>query len=201
MIERVHDGEGRVSRAVFSPCGAYRYLLERRWGDGAPVLWIMLNPSTADERRNDPTIERCERRTRAMGAGAMAIANLHAFRATRPADLFRAADPTGPATDAGLARAAGAAGTVICGWGVHGAWGGRGRAVETMLRARGVRLHRLGATKDGHPRHPLYVGYATAHEAWDQASGTSAMSAAESVQSAPAGRGTSTAVSPSSATA
>ena len=201
MIERRHDdGAGRTSRALYSPCLSYRYLLERRWGEGAPVLWVMLNPSTADEVRNDPTIERCERRTRAMGAGAMAIANLYAFRATRPADLFRAADPVGPATDAVLAGAAAGAAVTVCGWGIHGAKGGRGGTVEALLRRAGIRPRHLGLTKDGHPRHPLYVAYAVAPVPWDQTSGDSAMSSAVSVQSAPGGAVSVTAAAPSSAT-
>ena len=162
MIRR-HSAPGCDSEAVYSPCGTWRYELTRRWGAGAPCLWIMLNPSTATEERNDPTIERCERRTRAMGWPAMAIANLYAFRATDPRDLFAAADPVGPLNDATVRRLAREAGAVICGWGVHGARNGRGAELAATLDGP---LLALGLTKEGHPRHPLYVGYSVLPSAW-----------------------------------
>ncbi|MDO5705795.1 MAG: DUF1643 domain-containing protein, partial [Paracoccus sp. (in: a-proteobacteria)] len=90
MIERRHEGGGRVSRAMYSRCGGHRYLLERRWAPGARLVWVMLNPSTATELSNDPTIERVERRSRMLGYDALSVVNLFAFRATRPADLARA---------------------------------------------------------------------------------------------------------------
>ncbi|WP_317133887.1 DUF1643 domain-containing protein [Tropicibacter oceani] len=122
MIERQAKRDGQVSTAWFSPCERYRYGLRRTWDTDLPaVLFIMLNPSTADEMRNDPTIERCQRRARAMGCGSLWIANLFAFRATRPQDLRRAADPEGPENVAFLRDWSGAADLTIAGWG--GAWG------------------------------------------------------------------------------
>ncbi|HRK24635.1 MAG TPA: DUF1643 domain-containing protein [Beijerinckiaceae bacterium] len=94
------------SEALYSPCGAYRYLLTRRWGEGGLLLYVMLNPSTATEERNDPTIERCERRARMLRHGGLAVANLFGFRATYPADLRAAPDPVGPENDAVLMQAA-----------------------------------------------------------------------------------------------
>ncbi|MCB2117354.1 MAG: DUF1643 domain-containing protein [Rhodobacteraceae bacterium] len=172
MIERRHEGGGRRSRALFSDCGAYRYLLERDWAPGPRLLWVLLNPSTADEARNDPTIERCERRARALGYGGLAVANLFAFRVTRPADLKRAADPVGAQTDRILRRAARSAGAVLCGWGTHGALLGRGAAVEALLRREGLALLALGLTRQGHPRHPLYVAYDVAPMPWAGAENT-----------------------------
>ena len=162
MIRR-HSAPGCDSEAVYSSCETWRYALTRRWGEGAPLLWIMLNPSTATELRNDPTIERCERRTRAMGYPAMSIANLYAFRATAPRDLFAAPDPIGPDNDATVRRLAREAGAVVCGWGVHGARGDRGAILAATLDAP---LLALGTTKDGHPRHPLYVRYSVAPSPW-----------------------------------
>ena len=124
----------------------------------------MLNPSTATEAANDPTIERCERRSRAMGFGALDVVNLFAFRATRPADLHAAADPVGPDCDRVLLEAAGQAGLIVAGWGVHGARGGRDRQVAQMLT--GFAVACLGTTKAGQPRHPLYVGYAEGPRRW-----------------------------------
>ena len=166
-VIRRHEAAGIRSEAAFSGCGAYRYRLTRVWDDARPrVAWVMLNPSTADEMRNDPTIERCERRSRAMGCGGYLIVNLHAFRATRPRDLLAAADPVGPDNDAALAEAARWSGRVICGWGAH-ACPDRAARAASVLRDHGATLFHLGLTKSGQPRHPLYVAYAVAPQPWD----------------------------------
>lgn len=114
----------------------------------------MLNPSTADEHRNDPTIARCEARARRLGYGGVRIANLFAFRATRPADLRAAADPVGPENDALMAAWSQDAALTVAAWGVHGTYMQRDRAVRALLC--GPLVH-LGLTQAGHPRHPLYV--------------------------------------------
>ncbi|SHI82842.1 DUF1643 domain-containing protein [Wenxinia saemankumensis] len=155
LILRRHRGPGHRSHAVSSSCGAYRYLLSRRFGPGPRILWVMLNPSTADERTNDRTIARCEAFSRRWGYGRMEIANLFAFRATRPADLRRAADPVGPQADRLIDRAAVRADMVMAGWGVHGALAGRN--AEVLARLPRERLHALAVTRDGHPGHPLYI--------------------------------------------
>ena len=165
MITRRHDDGTRRSSALFSDCGAYRYGLRRRWADGPSLLYVMLIPSTADERRNDPTIERCERRARALGFGALSIANLFAFRATDPRDLKRAAEPVGAENDALLLDWHRAADMTLAAWGVHGAHLGRHRAVLSLLDGP---LHHLGLTRGGLPRHPLYVAYAARPEPWDR---------------------------------
>lgn len=166
MIRRHHSADGIHSEAVYSSCGGYRYSLSRRWGEGAGLCWIMLNPSTATEERNDPTIERCQRRAAALGLPAFAVVNLFAFRATRPADLRAAPAPIGPENDRLLMETARDAALVLCGWGTHGAHLGRGAQVEALLRQAGVPLHHLGLTRDGHPRHPLYVSYGTGPQPW-----------------------------------
>ena len=161
MIRR-HQADGVVSEAVFSDCGAYRYALTRVWDAALPrLVWVMLNPSTADEMRNDPTIERCERRTRTMGCGAYRIVNLYAFRATLPRDLLAADDPVGPDNAAALADAARWAGRVVCGWGTH-ACPDRAAEAAAGLRHAGAALFHLGLTNSRQPRHPLYVAYAVA---------------------------------------
>lgn len=166
MIERRHESGGRVSRALYSSCGRYRYLLERRWSDGPGLAWVMLNPSTATERANDPTIERCERRSRMLGYGALSVVNLFAWRATRPADLARAEAPVGPGNDAEILAAVLGANAVLCGWGAHGGLHGRGAEVRALLSGAGRPLLHLGLTAAGAPRHPLYVAYARAPEPW-----------------------------------
>lgn len=166
LIRRDHRAGACASAALYSPDLAYRYLLARQWAPGPWALWLMLNPSIATEAANDPTIARCQARTQAWGLGGFAVANLYAFRATRPADLFAAADPIGPQNDRLLVLAAGAADQVICGWGFHGLRAGRGAGVAADLRAAGARLRHLGLTRDGAPRHPLYLGYAVTPTDW-----------------------------------
>ena len=166
MITRSCRDDRADSAAVYSDCETYRYALTREWGGGGRLLFVMLNPSTADERRNDPTVERCERRARALGFGAMRVANIFAFRATDPRVLRRADDPVGPENDRVLAQSADWADMVLCAWGVHGAHLGRSARVEADLRSRAARLWCLGLTRAGVPRHPLYVGYAIRPSEW-----------------------------------
>ncbi|MCI0635552.1 MAG: DUF1643 domain-containing protein [Actinobacteria bacterium] len=146
------------SSATFSPCGRYRYTLERSWADDVePLVWIMLNPSTADAELDDPTIRRVTRFTRDAGVGALLVVNLYALRATDPARLWN--DPVGPVgsrNDEVLAEAASSGGgVVVAAW---GALAPRGR-VEDVLAGplAGVELLCLGTTAAGAPRHPLYV--------------------------------------------
>jgi hypothetical protein len=158
-----------ASAAVYSPCLRYRYELTRTWDRDAPrALFVMLNPSTATETQNDQTVERCERRARALGYGAFRVTNIFAFRATDPRVMRAEVDPVGPGNDIAIREGALWADDVICAWGNHGVHGARGTAVEELLRASGKDLAHLGLTKDGHPRHPLYVGYAQLPIRWDQ---------------------------------
>lgn len=160
MIRRRHLEGGVRSEAVYSDCEGYRYALTRTWERMLPrVTWIMLNPSTADERRNDPTIERCQRRSVAEGYGAMRIANLFAWRATDPTALKRADAPEGPDNTLALRQAVDWADAVVLGWGVYGAHRGAGPALLAALARRRKPVLALGLTAAGHPRHPLYVGY------------------------------------------
>ncbi|MCC0063080.1 MAG: DUF1643 domain-containing protein [Defluviimonas sp.] len=152
--------------ALYSRCGAYRYLLSRRWGPGGMLLYVLLNPSTATEAANDPTIERCQRRARALGHGGFAVGNLFAYRATRPRDLRLAEAPVGSGNDAVLLQAASGAARILCGWGTHGTHMERGAAVERLLRGAGHALWHLGLTAAGQPRHPLYIGYAVSPARW-----------------------------------
>lgn len=167
MIERTHLKGDAASIAVYSDCEAYRYLLTRVWdGDGRKALFVMLNPSTATEVQNDPTVERCERRARALGFGAFRVCNIFAWRATDPRVMRRAPDPVGPVNDAAIAESCLWADTIVCAWGTHGAHLGRGSEVERLMREAGRPLHHLGLTREGHPRHPLYVGYAVQPLLW-----------------------------------
>ena len=169
MITRTHSRDGMFSEAVYSDCGAYRYSLSRTWDDDGPrVNFVMLNPSKADEIRNDPTVERCEQRARRLGFGAFEVTNIFAWRDTDPHAMRRATKPVGPENDAMLLTAATRADQVIAAWGVHGAHKDRGAAVARLLDTAGRPLHHLGLTKDGHPRHPLYLPYARQPQPWSR---------------------------------
>ncbi len=167
MTIKTHQKGDAASIAVYSPCEAYRYLLTRIWdAEGRKVLFIMLNPSTATEVQNDPTVERCERRARALGFGGVRVVNIFAYRATDPRDMRAQRDPVGARNDAAIAESLDWADQVICAWGGHGDHRGRGVQVAQMLRARGGPLYHLGVTKSGQPKHPLYIGYDRQPEIW-----------------------------------
>ena len=167
MIVRRHEQDGCVSVARYSDCERYRYDLTRTWTPSGPkALFVMLNPSTATEKANDPTVERVERRARRMGFGAYRVCNLFAWRATDPDQLLGAAAPVGPQNDDVLAEACRWADQLICAWGNHGGFDGRGRAVETLMRRAARPLFHFGLTKEGHPKHPLYLPYSLAPALW-----------------------------------
>lgn len=166
MISRSFTKGDALSEAVYSDCETYRYLLTRVWAPGPKALFVMLNPSTATEVQNDPTVERCERRARALGFGAFRVTNIFAFRATDPKVMRAAADPVGPGNDAAILESVGWADSIVCAWGNHGLHLDRGARVEALLRASGARLTHLGLTGQGQPRHPLYVGYDQQPQPW-----------------------------------
>ncbi len=167
MIVREAIKGDAPSVAVYSPCETYRYALTRVWApEGQRLLCVMLNPSTATELQNDPTVERCERRARALGYGAFRVCNIFAYRATDPRVMRAADDPVGPENDAAILEGAAWADTVLCAWGSHGAHRERGSAVARLLFQTGCALSHLGLTKGGHPRHPLYISYAVKPVVW-----------------------------------
>jgi hypothetical protein len=134
----------------------YRYLLWRRWAVGPACLFIMLNPSTADDAMDDPTIRRCIGFAREWGYASLEVANLFAVRATRPGVLYRHPDPIGERNDECLREASRRCDRVVCAWGNHGRLAGRGTRVLAGLLSMRVRPWCLGLTKSGQPIHPLY---------------------------------------------
>jgi hypothetical protein len=145
--------------ADISNCGAYRYELIRQWSDAPLLPFIMLNPSTADGEFDDPTIRRCMGFARRDGFGGIIVVNVFAFRTPSPRDLRNAKRPKGPKNHVTLRRVAQLAADreqpVVCAWGSHA--GDDGAKTARMFRGYGVRLVCFGKTKDGAPRHPLYV--------------------------------------------
>jgi hypothetical protein len=161
-------------KCVFSDDRRYRYLLtiENEDVDGGIVNFLMLNPSTADEIVNDPTVERCQRRAFEHGLNgrifrSVIVTNLFGYRSTDPHELKKVDDPVGPENDGAILQAAQASDLVICAWGEHGArWKRAGKVVE-MLRGSGFDLHALKLNTSGHPAHPLYIPYDVQPFVWN----------------------------------
>ncbi len=147
--------------AIFSPCRTWRYVLWRKWtavGDKDCVAFIGLNPSTADELVNDPTITRCVDFAQRWGFGGLVMLNQFAYRSTDPKGLRRVADPVGPQNEAYLLGYAGRVGRVVAAWGADKMTKHQGRAVAVSQRLSQVcDLYCLGTTADGSPKHPLFV--------------------------------------------
>jgi hypothetical protein len=161
------------NQAAFSPGKAHRYTLTRIWGSGGTwAVWVMLNPSTADAFADDPTIAKCTGFSRRWGLDGLAVVNLYALRATDPRELARHPDPAGPGNDWFIRDKMRPCSLLVAAWGAHpmavarrrkvteGAPDGPPRDQEVMgiLGERGG-VSCLGITKEGHPKHPLYVPF------------------------------------------
>lgn len=148
--------------ARFSPCMRYRYTLWRDWSDlfnpsTGFVMFVGLNPSTADDFQDDPTIRRCISFANEWGYTALCMTNAFALRSPYPRDLKRSRDPVGPKNDATLTEIATSAALIVAAWGQHITLNDRHLAMATLL----PKVHCLGLTKGGYPRHPLYLSAAT----------------------------------------
>ncbi len=155
LVRRGNRGSG----AVFDSTEVYRYRLWRVWRPAGPRLaFILLNPSTADETRDDPTILRCIRYAQRWGYGGVEILNLFALRSTDPAALRGSAAPIGPGNDRAIRAVTRRVDRVVAAWGNHGVLLNRAATVLAALRRRGVRPLCLAVTAQGQPRHPLYSG-------------------------------------------
>lgn len=169
--------------ARISADGKYRYLLEREWrlsqvgilgarwrmfgekdgagqelGEPKACVFIMLNPSTADADKDDPTIRKCVKFAKAWKYDLLQVVNLFAYRATDPKKLLavtHAEDPVGHENQKVVERVVKDAGVVVCAWGAHGSHLGQDQTMLGWIAPR--KAYCLGTTKDGHPRHPLYV--------------------------------------------
>lgn len=153
--------EVTIAEATFSECGRYRYALRRTWDAGpshsGTVCWVMLNPSTADADKLDPTLRRCRGFTLGWGFAAMSVVNLYALRSTDPRGLWDTSDPVGPDNDEAIDGETILADLVVVAWGANAkperevcVW------FDTLARL-GDRVVHLGLTKGGQPRHPLYL--------------------------------------------
>ena len=144
-----------IRRATFSPCRIYRYTLEISWEAGDKVQFIGLNPSTADEVRDDQTIRRCKRFAKDWGYAGIVMTNLFAFRATNPRHMMMTPDPIGPGNDNAIMSVARESALTVACWGTRGSHRFRDAAVMALLGDQ--KMSCLGTTDRGHPRHPLYL--------------------------------------------
>lgn len=149
--------------AEISLGGQYRYWLSRRWADGPLVVWVMLNPSTADALQDDATIRRCIGWAKRWDAGGILVLNLYAYRTTRPAELHAYPWPVGDLNDRMLSELpilVGRPERVICAWGdLPKRCLPRAQQVWDLLEPLGPQC--LGRTASGNPRHPVRLAYAT----------------------------------------
>lgn len=152
----MNDGIRRTAR--ISRCGAFRYQLGRCWGaEGGVLLFVMLNPSTADGLVDDPTIRRCMGFAADGGYGGMEVVNLFAYRAIDPRELAARGYPVGPENDIAIATAVIGARDICVAWGVAPAAETRVQQVMPTLRWRDRVPKCLRITRSGWPGHPLYL--------------------------------------------
>lgn len=147
---------------TLSPCRRYRYTLWREWEPDTLESYLMvigLNPSTADETADDPTIRKCMGFAKRWGFGALCMTNLFAWRDTKPENMKKAEFPEGTDNQHHILRTASEAGMVLCAWGNHGAYRHAGLNVIQWLDSIDVQPRCLGRNADGSPKHPLYVPY------------------------------------------
>lgn len=140
--------------------GNYRHILWRRWSEGPVVGFIMLNPSTADGTEDDPTVRKCMGFAWRWGMSGIVIGNVFQYRATKRSDLWKAPDPVGPRANEYLSKVMRSSSMLVAAWGVLD------HPRATSIRRR-FRLHHIGPlTKNGSPRHPLYLSYSEELHPW-----------------------------------
>lgn len=146
--------------ARLSDCGRYRYSLVRIWDEALPrLVFVMLNPSTADALTDDHTVTKCIGFADRNGFGSILIVNIWAYRATKPADLRAANWDTGPDNDAFLQGVLISPDTIICAWGANAANRWEPQRFVRLAKMCNKPLHALRLTKTGIPAHPLMLPY------------------------------------------
>lgn len=144
-----------------SPCRTYRYALDRIWDPHLPaLLWVLYNPSTADETEDDPTLRRCIHFSQAWGYGGLRIVNLYSFRSPNPAILKGQPAPKGPEHAIHFQQALKDFKDVVCAWGLHGG------PISRHFSPGSHRIFHLGLNQDGSPKHPLYLPSTTSLLEW-----------------------------------
>lgn len=158
MVSKLLQRGTPLSGAKFSSNEKYRYALWRVWQSDLPrCVFIGLNPSTADERVNDPTVTRCINYAKRWGCGSLTMLNMFAFRATDPRDMKACEHPIGLHNDEEIIDWVGHSALTVCAWGTHGKFLSRSERLLRRLEQRGFKLYALKLTQQGHPSHPLYL--------------------------------------------
>jgi hypothetical protein len=140
--------------AILSDDRLYRYSLSRIWDSSLPtVMFIGLNPSTADETENDPTINRCIGFAKSWGYGGLVMTNLFAFRSTDPKILKSVKEPIGDKNNDWLIQLAKESKIIIAAWGTNGTLLNRDKEIKKLFPT----LYCLELSKENHPKHPLYL--------------------------------------------
>ena len=161
---------GFESGATFSDCRTWRYLLWRGWNPyGKTVAFVGLNPSTADETKNDPTMRRCIDFCQRMkidnkDVGCFIMLNLFAYRSTDPQGLRECADPIGSENDRYISETVHRVDRVVVAWGAHSTPFMQERIATVAAMITNPMC--LGTTKSGQPKHPLYVPAKTQLVPW-----------------------------------
>jgi len=157
--------------AVISDCGRYRYRLERQFGNGPTMLFVMVNPSTADAEKDDQTIRKCIGFAKRAGYGRIIVGNKFAFRATDVNKLREAADPIGPDNDDHLDALMSQADRVVVAWGqlskLPEVLRHRWKDIVRLADSRGRPSFAFGTNADKHPKHPQMTGYDVPLMPWD----------------------------------
>jgi len=151
-----------TKEALISECGDYRYKLSRVWDQSkSSVMFIMLNPSTADAEKDDRTITRCINFAKSWGYGGIMVGNLYAYRATSPEKLSRVCDPLGPDNLICLRSMAPKSAKIICAWGhkhIVDVLEKKFKVIESLrILLEKRRIYYLELSKNGVPKHPLYL--------------------------------------------
>jgi hypothetical protein len=152
-----------MNSAAFSPCRTWRYTLTREWesslgdSEARSCLFVCLNPSTATETKDDPTIRRCIGFAKTLGYSRLTVCNIFALRSTDPKALYAHADPVGPENLEHIESEAVRHELLIAAWGNHGELCGQGVTVMNLLRVLAGAVHVLGLNATGQPKHPLYL--------------------------------------------
>jgi hypothetical protein len=167
MSEPVYVDQG----ALFGPGGLaseYRFRLWREWAKGEDtVAFVMLNPSTADGEKLDPTVRKCVTFAQRWGFKRLEVLNLFALRSTDPTGLYTHGAPQGDNWPH-LIEVTSRCRWVVCAWGVHGEHLNMGKTAEAILRHHGRRLYHLGLNQGGTPKHPLYLKLSASPHPWDR---------------------------------
>ena len=155
------------TEVIFSRCLKYRFSFKREWDKSKKkILYILLNPSTATELKNDPTITRIERHSKILKMGSFTVCNLFALREKNPKLLKKHKYPLGKENDSFIEKYSLEAEIIVCAWGNEGEYMNQSEKIKNLLLTMNHQAYVFGLTKKGNPKHPLYLSYKTSLTRW-----------------------------------